>query len=78
MTVSPRARPGQSATNGVLNASGACVSPPDGLPAFEYAPPAYASWAAGHAEMLRQAQVRKTLTFWKGPKNRIWANFSLF
>jgi hypothetical protein len=28
--------------------------------------------------MLRQAQVRKTLSFWKGPKNRIWANFSLF
>ena len=52
----PQPGPGQAAPNGVLNASGACVSPPDGLPAFEYSPAAYGSWAAGHAEMLREAQ----------------------
>ena len=47
---------GQAAPNGVLNASGVCVSPPDGLPAFEYTAASYGSWAAGHAEMLLTAQ----------------------
>ena len=48
--------PGQSRLNGVLNASGSCVSPPDGLPPFEYAESAYTAWAAGHSEMLLDAQ----------------------
>ena len=51
---------GQPRLNGVLNASGSCVSPPDGLPPFEYADSAYTAWAAGHSEMLLAAQRQAT------------------
>ena len=54
----PQPGPGQSAANGVLNASGDCVSPPDGLllPPFQFTEAAYGAWADGHAQLLRDAQ----------------------
>lgn len=56
----PQPGPGQPARIGILNNSGACVSPPDGLPPFEFAESAYSNWAAGHSKMLLAAQQQAT------------------